>query len=49
MNSPSTASVHTSPMPSRNSVDYSPASHGSNTMSPLYQQQVTFFFSSLFS
>ncbi|KAM3721323.1 Tonsoku-like protein [Dirofilaria immitis] len=40
MSGGSSGSVHTSPMTSRNaSIDYSPASQSSSTMSPLYQQQ----------
>uniref|UniRef100_A0A915PTF4 Uncharacterized protein n=1 Tax=Setaria digitata TaxID=48799 RepID=A0A915PTF4_9BILA len=40
MSAGSSGSVHTSPMTSRNaSIDYSPASQSSSTMSPLYQQQ----------
>lgn len=40
MSTGSSGSVHTSPMTSRNaSIDYSPASQSSSTMSPLYQQQ----------
>ncbi|KAL3997901.1 hypothetical protein ACH3XW_12825 [Acanthocheilonema viteae] len=40
MSAGSSSSVHTSPMTSRNaSIDYSPASQSSSTMSPLYQQQ----------
>lgn len=38
--SSATGSVHTSPMGSRNaSIDFSPASQSSSTMSPLYHQQ----------
>ncbi|VDP14016.1 unnamed protein product [Onchocerca flexuosa] len=40
MSTGSSGSVHTSPITSRNaSIDYSPASQSSSTMSPLYHQQ----------